>query len=773
MVKARRAANFLAAAMIFLKDNVDMKEPLAKDHIKDRLLGHWGTCPAITFIYSHCNYLIRKHDVDMFLVTGPGHGAPAVLGNLYLEGTLSKFDNRYSWSKDGLRELIRGFSWPGGFPSHVNAEVPGAIHEGGELGYALSVSFGAVMDNPDLIVTCIVGDGEAETGPTSTAWHSYKYLDPRESGAVIPILNANGYKIAEPTVFGSMSDEELAALFSGYGYQVRIVEQMDNIDADMAASMEWAYTMIRRIQQAARCGSPITKPRWPMLILRTPKGWTGPSEIHGHQVEGTWRSHQVPLPNAKSDEEEFTALEKWLKSYNADELFEDGTPVADVRDSFPKASRLMGSNPKTYAAYEPLDLPDFKDLCVDPATNQDGWQSCMKLCGKYLAKVIDKNQTKFRIFSPDELDSNKLSAVFDSTTRNFQWDPFCSDKGGRVIEVLSEHQCQGWMQGYTLTGRVALFPSYESFLPIITTMVIQYSKFQKVARETSWRKDIGSLNYVESSTLWRQEHNGYSHQNPSFIDALVNLKTNMIRIYLPADANILLSTMSHCLASKNYVNLIISSKQPMPVYLNMDEAIRHCRAGASIWRKYSTYEGNDPDVVLIGCGNETTFEVVAAAAMLKIDCPGLRVRVVNVTDLMILSATGRHPHALSEEAFEALFTKDRPIIFNFHGYPGVVRGLIFDRISLAGRFKVNGYDEEGTTTTPFKMLTFNKCDRFNLAIDALLAIQRAGHTDLASRNIDVHVQVSDYQSRLRKHDKYVLEFGEDPKDLKDIPTSVA
>ncbi|KAI8593558.1 putative phosphoketolase [Geranomyces variabilis] len=771
LVKARRAANYLAAAMIFLKDNVDVKKPLAKDDIKNRLLGHWGTCPALTFVYSHCNRIIRKNDANMFFVTGPGHGAPSLLANLYLENTLGKFDSRYGWSNEGLRELVRGFSWPGGFPSHVNAEVPGAIHEGGELGYALSVSFGAVFDNPDLIVTCVVGDGEAETGPTATAWHSYKYLDPAESGAVLPILNANGYKIAETTVFGDMSDEELAALFSGYGYCVRIVENMDKIDADMAASMDWAYSEIRRIQHAARSGKPILKPRWPMLILRTPKGWTGPKTIHGHQLEGTWRAHQVPLPAAKSDDEEFKALEDWLRSYKPDELFENGIPVEDVRRSFPKKERLMGCNPQTYAAYIPLDLPDFKPFASAVSLSQDKWQSCMKVCGQFFAKVIEKNPKSFRIFSPDELDSNKLSAVFEQTTRNFQWDPFCAGKGGRVIEVLSEHQCEGWMQGYTLTGRVAVFPSYESFLPIITTMVIQYSKFQKVARETAWRKDIGSLNYIQSSTLWRQEHNGYSHQNPSFIDSLINLKSNMVRIYLPADANTLLSTISHCLGSKNYVNLVISSKQPMPVYLSIEEAAQHCRAGASIWRKYSSYDGNEPDVVLVGCGNEVTFEVIAAAAMLKIDAPKLRVRVVNITDLMILSAQHRHPHALSDEAFDALFTADKPVIFNFHGYPGVIRGLVFDRPTIAGRLRVHGYDEEGTTTTPFRMLTANHCDRFSLAIEALKSVQRlAGpEFDFASRGVDLQGLVSDYTTRLAAHGKYILEYGEDPADLKDIP----
>ncbi|KAI9095256.1 phosphoketolase [Phlyctochytrium arcticum] len=765
MEASRRAANYLAAAMIFLKDDVDGARPLKETDIKPRLLGHWGTCPAITLVYSHCNRLIKKNDLDMLFVVGPGHGAPAVLANLYLEGSLAVFDSKYTWSKDGLTNLIRGFSWPGGFPSHINAEVPGAIHEGGELGYALSVSFGAVMDNPDLIVTCIVGDGEAETGPTATAWHSYKFINPKESGAVIPILNANGYKIANPTIFGSMTDEELATLFTGYGYQVRIVENLDHIDADMAASLDWAYAEIRKIQHAARNDRPISKPRWPMIILRTPKGWTGPVCLDGKQVEGTWRSHQVPLPKAAKDQEQFDLLKKWLLSYKPEELFSAGKPTDLVRSAFPKEERMMGRNPKTYAAYKPLNLPDFRPFGHPQCVESDKWESCMVNCGRYLAMVVEQNPSTFRIFSPDELDSNKLSAVLEKTTRQFQWNPN-EIQNGRVIEVLSEHQCQGWLQGYTLTGRVGLFPSYESFLPIVTTMVIQYAKFQKVARETSWRKDLASLNYIESSTLWRQEHNGYSHQNPSFIDTLINLKTNMVRIYLPPDANTLLSTIDHCLASKNYVNLIISSKQPMPVWLGIEEAVKHCRAGASIWRQYSSHEGKDPDVVLVGIGNEMTFETVAAAALLKIEAPELRVRVVNVTDLMVLSMSGGHPHALSEEVFHSLFTKDKPIIINFHGYPALIRGLLFDRPHIAGRLKVNGYNEEGTTTTPFRMLTINGCSRYDLAIDALLAHAKHGARDL---DTDVHIVVSEFRHRLRMHQHYIQEHGDDPDEVKTIP----
>ncbi|KAJ3050989.1 hypothetical protein HK097_008030 [Rhizophlyctis rosea] len=783
LVKARRAANYLAVAMIYLKDNVDIRQPLKQEHVKDRLLGHWGTCPAITFVYTHANHLIKKNDVDMLLVVGPGHGAPAVLANLYLENSIGHFDKKYNWSREGLRQLIRGFSWPGGFPSHVNAETPGAIHEGGELGYALAVSFGAVMDNPDLIVTCIVGDGEAESGPTATAWHSYKYIDPKESGAVIPVLNLNGYKISESTVFGNMSNEELLALFSGYGYQVRFVSNMDQIDEEMAVTMQWycssllptftlpsnpnpfpqtrAYNQIRHIQSQARTSTPIAKPRWPMIILRTPKGWTGPAEAHGKQIVGTWRAHQVPLQKVTKDEEDWKLFVEWLESYKVHELIdEDGRPGEDVLRTIPKEGRLLGRNPLANGRVLALNRPSVDEFAVKKSTKE--WQSCMQSVGKYLAKVVEQNKDRFRIFSPDEMESNKLSDIFKVTSRNFQWDPFTTS-GGRVIEVLSEHQCQGWMQGYTLTGRTALFPSYESFLGIITTMMIQYSKFLKVAREVPWRGDVPSINYIESSTLWRQEHNGFSHQNPGFIDSIINLKSKMVRVYLPPDANTAISTVDHCLGSKNYVNLVISSKQPMPVFLSMEEAKEHCKLGASIWRWASSHNGENPDVVIVGCGAEVTFEAVAAAMLLRRDAPELRVRVVNVTDLMILSPTLQHPHALSVDKFNELFTADKPIVFNFHGYPDVVRGLTFERPTVPGRMIVHGYNEEGTTTTPFRMLTYNKCSRFDLIIDALKLVEsKAPRADL---RIDTAGLIKKYEDKLKWHTEYIVEHGSDPDEV--------
>ncbi|CAB4487870.1 phosphoketolase [Rhizophagus irregularis] len=758
----QRATNYLAASMIFLQKNTLLERPLSKDDVKERLLGHWGTCPGINLIYAHCNHLIRKHSIPMFLVTGPGHGAPACLANLFIEGSLAKFYPQYSVNKDGLNRLIKNFSWPRGFPSHVNSEVPGQIHEGGELGYALSVSFGAIMDNPDLIVTCIVGDGEAETGPTATAWHSYKFIDPAESGAVIPILHDNGFKISEETIYGAMDDTELSTLFTGFGYQVRIVSDLNDINADMATSMEWAYQEIRRIQTCARSGNPIYKPRWPMLVLRTPKGWTGPRELHGQRIEGSFRSHQVPLPHARVDDDEFRLLESWLKSYKFHELFDlsDNSFIMEVLEALPKEELRMGIRKETYAAYEPLDLPNCKELLVQKGDNE----SCMKITGQYCSEVIKMNPKRFRIFSPDELVSNKLDATFQVTNRNFQWSHQTSNKGGRIAEILSEHTCQGWMQGYTLTGRVALFPSYETFLGIIITMMIQYAKFIKLGMETSWRLPIGSFNYIETSTLWRQEHNGFSHQNPSFINNLINMKYEHIRIYLPADANCSLITIAHCLRAKNYINLIIGSKNPTPVWLSPEEAENHCIAGASVWKFASTDDGLDPDVVLVGCGTEVTFEVIAAASLLKKDVPELRVRVANVTDLMILPGNGSHPHSLDNEAFESLFTNDKPIIFNFHGYPSVIRTLLFDRPN-SQRITVLGYKEEGTTTTPFKMLTANGTSRYDVIIATIHNVSKF-HPKLSIRT---HELISLYKHKIVEHDKYIEKYGKDPEHLMDKP----
>ncbi|PYH41359.1 putative phosphoketolase [Aspergillus saccharolyticus JOP 1030-1] len=763
LLKYRRAAAYIAAAMIFLQDNVLMKRELKHEDIKPRLLGHWGTCPGLILVYSHLNYLVRKQDLNMLYVVGPGHGAPALLASLWLEGSLGKFYPEYSRNMDGLRQLISTFSTSAGLPSHINAETPGAIHEGGELGYALAVSFGAVMDNPELIVTCVVGDGEAETGPTATSWHAIKYIDPAESGAVLPILHVNGFKISERTIFGCMDNKELITLFTGYGYQVRIVEDLEDIDTDIHNSMAWAVDEIHKIQKAARSGKPIMKPRWPMLVLRTPKGWSGPKEIHGKFIEGSFHSHQVPLPNAKKDEEELEALEKWLSGYGPDELFtEDGDIIDEIKSVIPADDeKKLGQRAESYKGYKAPNLPGWKEFGVEKGSQE----SAMKAVGRLIDQVFTKNPHSVRLFSPDELESNKLDAALSHTGRNFQWDQFSNAKGGRVIEVLSEHLCQGFMQGYTLTGRTGIFPSYESFLGIIHTMMVQYAKFNKMAQETSWHSPVSSLNYIETSTWARQEHNGFSHQNPSFIGAVLKLKPTAARVYLPPDANTFLSTLHHCLKSKNYINLMVGSKQPTPVYLSPEEAERHCRAGASIWKFCSTDEGLDPDVVLVGIGVEVMFEVIAAAAILRQRCPELRVRVVNVTDLMILENQGQHPHALSTEAFDSLFGSDRPIHINYHGYPTELKGLLFGRPRL-DRVTIEGYMEEGSTTTPFDMMLLNRVSRYHVAQAAVIGAGRRNER-VQLRQQELCAELGHEIAETRK---YILENRQDPEGTYDTPS---
>ncbi|KAL2133158.1 hypothetical protein VTI74DRAFT_2819 [Chaetomium olivicolor] len=760
----QRAAEYIAAAMIFLCDNVLLESELQLEHVKPRLLGHWGTCPGLILVWSHLNLLIRNHNLDMIYVVGPGHGAPAALASLWLEGSLEKFyPGEYDRNAEGLKNLITRFSVPGGFPSHINAETPGAIHEGGELGYALAVSFGAVMDNPDLIVTCIIGDGEAETGPTATAWHAIKYLDPKESGAVIPILHANGFKISERTIFGCMDDKEIVCLFSGYGYQVRIVEDLDDIDNELQSALEWALAQIRKIQKAARSGKPIVKPRWPMLVLRTPKGWTGPKEVEGKIIEGSFHSHQVPLPKANSDETQLKALQGWLSSYKIHELIKDGRPTDSVLRILPTDdAKKLGQIKTAYDPYIPLKPVDWKEFAVEKGTDQ----SCMKVTGAFLDKVFQVNPKSIRLFSPDELESNKLDAVLDHTKRNFQWDEYSRANGGRVIEVLSEHNCQGFMQGYTITGRTSIFPSYESFLGIVHTMMVQYSKFVKIAREVKWRGHLPSINYIETSTWARQEHNGFSHQNPSFIGAVLNIKPDAARVYLPPDANCFLSTTHHILKSRNKTNLVIGSKQPTAVYLSADEAAEHCRLGASIWQFASSPDNawQDPDVVLTGIGVEVTFETVKAAELLRTICPELKVRVVNVTDLMILVPESKHPHALSRERFVELFTEDRPVIFNYHGYPTELQGILFGRPGTE-RMNVAGYIEEGSTTTPFDMMLVNQVSRFDVAVKAL----KRG----AERNGEVKACLEECLGKVKGMvddvKRFIVEHGKDPDDIYQMP----
>ncbi|BEJ06802.1 hypothetical protein CcaverHIS641_0400710 [Cutaneotrichosporon cavernicola] len=765
----QRAANYLSAAQIFLRSNGLMKRPLEQKDVKRRLLGHWGTCPGLNFAYAHATQLISEleekgEEPDWLFITGPGHGAPAVLSTLYLEGSFTKFYPDYDFTEEGFEKFVRAFSFPGGFPSHVNAETPGAIHEGGELGYALAVAYGAVMDRPDAVSVVVVGDGEAETGPTAAAWHSHKYLDPATNGAVIPILHINGYKIGERTISGCMDDLELAALFVGYGYKPRVVEygkvgdaQPDGktnhendvaVNYDMAASMRWALSEIRQIQEAARSGNPITKPRWPVILMRTPKGWTGPREVGGHTVEGSWRSHQVPVNACATDHGQFNQLVEWLKSYKPEELFHAGGSgeLIDPRATkiVPKKEKLrMGQNTATYDAFEPLKVSDWREFLH----SKDSEVSNMKAIGAYVKKIVELNPKSFRIFSPDEITSNKLDACLEITHRDFQWDPETAHDGGRVTEMLSEHTLQGFLQGYTLTGRHGMFPSYEAFLGIVATMIDQYAKYIKMAEETPWRRPVAGLLYIMTSTLWRQEHNGYSHQNPGLIGSFISLPRNLARIYFPADANTSVSTADHCLRSKN--------------------SEEHCVAGASVWKAYSTDGGVDPDVVLVGCGVEVTHEVIAASAILRNH--GLRVRVVNVNDLLVLGpdeGPRAHPHALSDAAFYALFTIDKPVVVNFHGYPKDIESLLFGR-ARKDRWRVQGYIEEGTTTSPWSMLRVNHCSRFHLADIAVEMVCKLAPQHAISADAN-RIQMN-WRHELRNHQKYVEETGEDPAWCTEIP----
>ncbi len=769
IARYRRAANYLSAAQIYLKDNYLLERPLQPDDIKDRLLGHWGTAPGINIVYAHLNRLIRAHQASILLITGPGHGAVANLANLYLEGTLADFYPDLTLDRAGLTRFCRSFSWPGGFPSHLNPQIPGTIHEGGELGYALSTAFGAALDNPDLIVACIVGDGEAETGPTATAWHSNKFLDPATSGAVLPILHLNEYKISGPTIFGRMSDGELHSLFEGYGY-VPLLVQGPDLDTATYQAMEWAYQRIREIQREARAGVRLEHPDWPLLILRSPKGWTGIKEIGGKPIEGSFRAHQVPAADAKTNPASLKLVEAWLRSYHPEELFDsEGHPAPDILATCPAGDRRMGMNPHAYGGdirRNPSLPPHWEDYGLDVTRRGAPMASSVAQFGNYLRDTIERSKTarNFRIVSPDELTSNRLGAVLEATDRAFVWPIKPTDDhlapDGLVMEILSEHTCQGWLQGYLLTGRHGLFPCYEAFIMIVDSMLNQYAKFIKVAAEIPWRKPISSLNYLLTSHAWRQDHNGYSHQGPGFIDQLLTKKAWMVRIYLPPDANCLLQTMDHCLWSKNYINLVIASKQPMPQWLTKEEALEHCRKGASIWRWASTDDGNNPDVVLAAAGDILTLEMMAAVRLLQQDLPDLRVRVVNVTDLMVLGLDTEHPHGLTPEAFDDLFTPGRLVIFNFHGYPGAVKQLLFGRPS-PGRFHVNGYQEEGTTTTPFDMHVRNGTSRYHLVMQAA----RACSEKLSPGTIcDIEER---YQRKLAEHRKYIEEHGIDSPEIRD------
>ncbi len=760
-----RAANYLSVGQIYLLDNPLLNEPLRPEHVKPRLLGHWGTTPGLNFIYAHMNRVIRNWDLNAMYVIGPGHGGPGLVANAYLEGTYSEVYPGITRDEEGLRKLFRQFSFPGGIPSHVAPETPGSIHEGGELGYALAHAFGAAFDNPELLVCCIVGDGEAETGPLATSWHSNKFLNPVRDGAVLPILHLNGYKIANPTVLARIPNGELRALLEGYGYAPTFVEGDDPqvMHQWMAGVLDETVQEIDRIQRAARQSGDGTRPRWPMIVLRTPKGWTGPKEVDGLPVEGTWRSHQVPIIEVRTNAAHRALLESWMKSYRPQELFgPDGSLLDELADLPPKGHRRMSANPHANGGgiLRDLVLPDFRHYAVDVPKPGTTFSEATKVMGAFLRDVIRRNPETFRLFGPDETASNRLSAVFEATDRAFEGEILPTDDHlapeGRVLEVLSEHLCQGWLEGYLLTGRHGLFDCYEAFIHIVDSMFNQHAKWLKVTRGIPWRRPLASLNYLLSSHVWRQDHNGFSHQDPGFIDHVVNKKAEIIRVYLPPDANCLLSVADHCLRSRHYVNVIVAGKQPSLNWLSMDDAVLHCTRGVGIWDWASNDQEGEPDVVMACCGDVPTLETLAAVDIIRRHVPDLKVRVVNVVDLMRLEPETEHPHGMSDPEFDALFTTDRPVVFAYHGYPWLIHRLAYRRTNH-GNFHVRGYKEEGTTTTPFDMVMLNDLDRFHLVMDVIDRVP-----GLASRAGHVRQLMEDERLSARAHTR--LE-GEDAPDI--------
>jgi xylulose-5-phosphate/fructose-6-phosphate phosphoketolase len=771
VARYRRAVDYLAAAQIYLKKNPLLEEPLAPEHIKDRLLGHWGTAPGINLVCAHLNRLIRKTDASVLLITGPGHGAAANMANMYIEGTLTEFYPEYSRDRAGMERFVKAFSWPYGFPSHLSPALPGVIHEGGELGYALATAFGAALDNPDLVVACIVGDGEAETGPTATAWHGNKFVNATTDGAVLPILHLNGFKIANPTISATMSEQELASLYTGFGYAVRFVHESPRIDSDLDAALTWAHEEIRRLQGLARSGKPAERPAWPLIVLRTPKGLGCPRELDGKKLEGSFRSHQVPIPDPKTNPAHLAILEKWLRSYRPEELFDgDGKPAADILSLCPRRERRIAMNAASFGGDRrvELDLPPLERHAVSLEGRGAPMVSHMKSLSAYLKDVLRSNdrERNFRIVAPDELESNRLGDLLEVTKRQYAWPlPEGTEKtarDGRVLEMLSEHMCQGWLQGYLLTGRHGLFSCYEAFVPIVDGMMNQYAKFLKSAVEVEWRKPISSLNYLLTSEAWRQDHNGFSHQGPGFINNLLTKKGHTYRIYLPPDANCLLSTMDHCLRTTNYINLIIAGKQPMHQWLTMEEAEDHCRVGASVWRWASTNDGEDPEIVLACCGDNLTLETLGASQILREEAPAWRVRVVNVTDLMTLGIPQKYPHGLEEDRFQRIFPADCPVVFNFHGYTAAIKQLCWERPGN-DRFDINGFREEGSTTTPFDMHVRNKTSRYHIAVQCAEKIARR-NPSVASRAEEI---LRKYEEKIAAHRAYVTENGVDPPEIAD------
>ncbi len=756
-----RAANYLSVGQIYLLDNPLLDEPLTREHIKPRQLGHFGTTPGLNLVYAHLNRLIRQRELNAIFIAGPGHGGPGLVANAYLEGTYSELYSHIAESRDGLRELFRQFSFPGGIPSHAAPETPGSIHEGGELGYSLAHAFGAAFDNPDLLVACVVGDGEAETGPLATSWHSNKFLNPQVDGAVLPILHANGYKIANPTVLARIPEDELVALFEGYGWRPLVVSGDDPtvVHHALATALEDALDDIARIHVAARERGISTRPKWPMIILSTPKGWTCPREVDGLPVEGTWRAHQVPVTRPRDNPEHLKILETWLQSYRPGELFDaDGRLVPKLAELPPKGARRMSANPHANGGelLRDLVLPQFRDYAIDVPVPGVASSEATRVLGTFLRDVIAHNRTNFRLFGPDETASNRLDDVFGVTDRVWEAERLPTDDhlapDGRVMEILSEHLCQGWLEGYLLTGRHGMFNCYEAFIHIVDSMFSQHAKWLKVSRTIPWRRPIASLTYLLSSHVWRQDHNGFSHQDPGFIDHVVNKKAEIIRVYLPPDANCLLSVADHCLRSRHYVNVIVAGKQPQLDYLSMDDAILHCTRGIGTWDWASNDDAGAPDVVLACCGDIPTLETIAATAILREQLPELRVRVVNVVDLMRLQPPAEHPHGLPDEEFSVLFTTDRPVVFAYHGYPWLIHRLTYRRANHHN-LHVRGYKEEGTTTTPFDMVMLNDLDRFHLVIDVLDRVP-----GLAGSHAHLRQEMVDARLRARA---YTREHGED------------
>ena len=763
-----RAANYLSVGQIYLMENPLLRKPLKPEHIKPRLLGHWGTTPGLNFIYAHLNRIIQERNANVIYICGPGHGGPGMVANTYLEGSYSEIYPPISEDEAGMRKLFRQFSFPGGIPSHVAPETPGSIHEGGELGYALVHAYGAAFDNPDLVVACVVGDGEAETGTLATSWHSNKFLNPARDGAVLPILHLNGYKIANPTVLARLSDDDLASLFKGYGYEPFFVEgsEPEAMHQKMATTLDTIFTQIEKIKKNADVKSS-ERPRWPMIILRSPKGWTGPKEVDGLIVENYWRSHQVPVANCRENDAHRKILEDWMKSYDPEDLFDEkGALKPELRALAPKGSARMGANPHANGGLlrKELHTPDFRQYAVDVTEPGAIDAQSTKILGEYLRDILKLNapEKNFRVFGPDETASNRLSAVFEASDRVWMAETFDIDdhlsSDGRVMEVLSENLCQGWLEGYLLTGRHGFFSCYEAFIHIVDSMFNQHAKWLQVARELKWRKPISSLNYLLTSHVWRQDHNGFSHQDPGFVDLVANKSADIIRVYFPPDANTLLWVGDHCLKTWNRINVIVAGKQPEPQWLSMDEAVDHCEAGLDIWDWAGTEDGLEPDIVMACAGDVPTMETLAAVDLLRQSLPHLRIRVVNVVDLMVLQSQQHHPHGIADDQFDRIFTTNRPVIFAYHGYPYLIHRLVYKRTNHPN-FHVHGFIEQGATTTPFDMTVLNELDRFHLAIGAIkrLPLSNDAAAPLIAR----------FEEKLALHKNYVREHGEDMPEIRD------